>query len=72
MTTVNLTDNQYYLVRSALELLYEDDLEEIDFYSSREHFNKSELDSYLKEADDICDLIHYLRSFISLEQGGEE
>ncbi len=67
MTSVNLTDNQYYLVRTGLDLLYEADLKDIDFYSSREHFNRSELDSSLKEADDVTDLINYLKSCISLK-----
>ncbi len=66
MTIVSLNDKQFYLVRTGLELLYEADLKDIDFYSSSDHFNKNELDANLKEADDITDLIIYLRSLMQL------
>ena len=69
---LNLTDNQFDLVSESLELWHEADLEKIGYFSSPEHFDKDELSAYLKESDDLFDLIHYLRSCISLEKGGEE
>ncbi len=56
MITVKLTSDQYYLVRTGLDLLYDDVL-------TRKHFNRSDLEDCLKEADEICDLIKLLKEF---------
>lgn len=69
---VNFTYNQLNLVIESLELWHEADLKMIGYFSSPEHFDKDELSAYLKESDDLFDLIHYLRSCITLEKGDEE
>lgn len=74
MITINLTTDQFHLIVSALEVLYETDLETIGFYSSPEHFNKEELDGFCEERDSVCKLLKYLhdQSLKAVLEGGEE
>lgn len=62
MITLNIIDRKYWLVERALKYYYEALVEDVEFYSSPEHFNKDELDLTLEEVDEVADLIQLFYS----------